>query len=170
MPSGAVHPNRKPGLKLSLWDGITPLGESRGGTPASVRAPKERAPHPQDAAVGTLRLPAFRFLRLFRSPGERSETRGAAVKPRSCSRISLRSSGLRNDETRVSEDKSQAPPLTFSKPSRVRHANRASLAPRGMRRRMPFSHQCLVIKLEIAHSQKRTRREIHADNRRDRSN
>ena len=69
MPSGAVHPNRKPGLKLSLWDEITPLGESRGGTPSSVRAPKERAPHPQDAAVVTLRLPAFRFLQfLLRSP------------------------------------------------------------------------------------------------------
>src|ERR1700721_2984013 len=39
MPSGAVHPNRKPGLKLSLWDGIIPLGESRGGTPTGVRAP-----------------------------------------------------------------------------------------------------------------------------------
>jgi hypothetical protein len=24
MPSGAVHPNRKPGLKLSLWDEILP--------------------------------------------------------------------------------------------------------------------------------------------------
>src|SRR5580704_14895399 len=33
------HVLRKPGLKLSLWDGIIPLGESRGGTPASVRAP-----------------------------------------------------------------------------------------------------------------------------------
>ena len=30
----------------SLWDGIIPLGESRGGTPSGVRAPKERAPHP----------------------------------------------------------------------------------------------------------------------------
>ena len=84
-------------------------------------------------------------------------------------------SGLRNDETRVSEDESQAPPLTFSKPSRVRHADRASPALRGTRRRMPFSQlpfsqQCLVIKLETAHAQKRTRREIHADNRRDRSN
>ena len=36
---------RKPGLKLSLWDGLIPSGESRGGTPASVRAPKGRAPH-----------------------------------------------------------------------------------------------------------------------------
>ena len=35
---------RKPGLKPSLWDGITPLGESRGGTPTGVRAPSERAP------------------------------------------------------------------------------------------------------------------------------
>src|SRR5258708_35617801 len=32
----------------------------------------------QDAAVATQRLPAFRFLHSFRSPGERSETRGAA--------------------------------------------------------------------------------------------
>src|SRR5580700_6459726 len=30
---------RKPGLELSLWDGIIPLGESRGGTPTGVRAP-----------------------------------------------------------------------------------------------------------------------------------
>jgi hypothetical protein len=29
----------------SLWDGIIPLGESRGGTPSGVRAPKGRAPH-----------------------------------------------------------------------------------------------------------------------------
>jgi hypothetical protein len=41
----AVKQDWKPGLKLSLWDGIIPLGESRGGTPSSVRAPKGRAPH-----------------------------------------------------------------------------------------------------------------------------
>src|SRR5580692_13202582 len=79
---------------------------------------------------------------------ERSETR-----ERRCSRTFVpgfrcAQSRLRNDETRVSEDESQAPPLTFSKPSRVRHANRASLALRGTRRRMPFSQQCLVTKLE----------------------
>jgi hypothetical protein len=28
----------KPGLKPSLWDEITPLGESRGGTPEGERA------------------------------------------------------------------------------------------------------------------------------------
>jgi hypothetical protein len=41
-------------------------------------------------------LPSF----FLRSPGERSETRGAAAKPHHRSRISLRSSGLRNGETR----------------------------------------------------------------------
>jgi len=60
------------------------------------------------------------------------------MEPNLRSRISLRSIQATNDETGVSEDESQAPPLTFSKPSRVRHADRASLALRGMRRRMPF--------------------------------
>src|SRR5580693_4730824 len=97
------------------------------------------------------------------------------MEPNLRSRISLRSIQATNDETRVSKDKSQAPPLTFSKPSRVRTVNRASLALRGMRRRMtfsqlPFSQQRLVIKLETGHSQKRTRRDIHADDRRDGGN
>ena len=35
----------KPGLKLSLWDGIIPLGESRGGTPSDERAFMRREPH-----------------------------------------------------------------------------------------------------------------------------
>src|SRR5580704_15486102 len=43
----------------------TPLGESRGGTPSSVRAPKGRAPHRKMRRLVTLRLPAFRFLQLF---------------------------------------------------------------------------------------------------------
>src|ERR1700719_1836975 len=118
----------------------------------------------QDAAVVTLRLPAFRFLRFFVARVEQSETRerqssGIFVPGFRCAQ-----SRLRNDETRVTETESQAPPLTFSKPSRVRHADRASPALRGMRRRMPFSQlpfsqQCLVIKLKSQHSQKRTRRE-----------
>jgi hypothetical protein len=64
-----------------------------------VRAPKGRAPHRKMRRLVTLRLPAFRFLQFLRSPGERSETRGAAAKPHHRSRISLRSSGLRNGET-----------------------------------------------------------------------
>jgi hypothetical protein len=43
----------------------TPSGESRGGTPSSVRAPKGRAPHRKMRRLVTLRLPAFRFLQLI---------------------------------------------------------------------------------------------------------
>src|SRR5580704_6964867 len=39
LSSPRQSPPRKPGLKPSLWDGIIPLGESRGGTPTGVRAP-----------------------------------------------------------------------------------------------------------------------------------
>src|SRR5580698_2704011 len=53
----------------SLWDGIIPLGESRGGTPSGVRAPKERAPHRKMRRLVTLRLPAFRFLQFIRLIG-----------------------------------------------------------------------------------------------------
>src|SRR5580700_11265229 len=106
---------------------------------------------------------------------ERSETRERRWSQTFVPGFRCAQSGLRNDETRVSEDESQAPPLTFSKKSRVRHANRVNLALRGTHRRMPFSQlpfsqQCLVIKLEAWRSQKRTRRETHADDRRDSSN
>jgi hypothetical protein len=43
----------------------SPFGESRGGTPTSVRAPKGRAPHRKMRRLLTLRLPAFRILHFF---------------------------------------------------------------------------------------------------------
>jgi hypothetical protein len=110
---------------------MIPSGESRGGTPSSVRAPKGRAPHRKMRRLVTLRLPAFRFLHFLRSPGERSETRGAAMKPRSRSRMSLRSSGLRNQERKTER---QAPPLPFLGPNRFR-ASRDRILPA----RAPFS-------------------------------
>src|SRR5580658_9620996 len=62
MPSGAVHPNRKPGLKLSLGDEILPTGrEPRWNAGKRARSKRARAAS-QDAAVVTRRLPAFRFL------------------------------------------------------------------------------------------------------------
>jgi hypothetical protein len=61
MPSGAVHPNRKPGLKPSLWDGIIPLGESRGGTPEGERA-LQGARRVARCGGCDPRLSAFRFL------------------------------------------------------------------------------------------------------------
>src|SRR5580658_2412790 len=65
MPSGAVHPNRKPGLKLSLGDEILPTGREPWWN-AGKRARSKRArAASQDAAVVTRRLPAFRFLHLF---------------------------------------------------------------------------------------------------------
>src|SRR5580692_7742630 len=93
-------------------------------------------------------LPSFFVARV-----EQSETRERRWSRTFVPGFRCAQSRLRNDETGVSEDESQAPPLTFSKPSRVRQANRASLALRGMRRRMtfsqlPFSQQRLVIKLE----------------------
>jgi hypothetical protein len=60
MPSGAVHPNRKPGLKPSLWDGIIPLGESRGGTPEGERA-LQGARRVARCGGCDPRLSAFRF-------------------------------------------------------------------------------------------------------------
>src|SRR4029077_20827928 len=155
---------RKPGLKLSLWDGIIPLGENRGGTPSSVRAPKGRAPHRKMRRwlpCVCRRSASFIY---FVARVEQSETRERRRSRTFVPGFRCAQSGLQG-ETRVSEDQSQAPPLTFSKPSRVRHPNRASPARRGMRRRMlfsqlslsqlPLSQQCLVTKLESAHSQKR---------------
>src|ERR1700724_1992025 len=114
-----------------------------------ARSKRARAA-PQGAAVVTLRLPAFRFLHFsfFVARMERSVIRGGRAAGYFVPGLRFAQSGLRNDETGVSEDESQAPPLTFSKPSRVRRSDRTSLAPRGMRRRVPFSQQCLVTKLE----------------------
>src|ERR1700680_2222749 len=54
----------------------TPSGESRGGTPTSVRAPKGRAPHRKMRRLVTLRLPAFRFLLLFLESFDRAKLNG----------------------------------------------------------------------------------------------
>src|SRR3984957_3664815 len=112
MPPGAVHPNRKPGLKLSLWEGIIPLGESRGGTPTSVRAPLSArriarcgGGYPAFAGVP---LPSIFFVARM----ERSVIRGGRAAGDFVPGLRFAPSGLRNDETGVSEDEKQAPPLT----------------------------------------------------------
>jgi hypothetical protein len=101
----------------------TPLGESRGGTPSSVRAPKGRAPHRKMRRLVTLRLPAFRFLQFssfFVARMERSAIRERRCERRSRSRIALRSiraTKLRNQERKTER---QAPPLAFFYPNRFR--------------------------------------------------
>src|SRR3984957_20134015 len=113
MPPGAVHPNRKPGLKLSLWEGIIPLGESRGGTPASVRAPLSArriarcgGGYPAFAGVP---LPSF----IFVARVEQSETRERRWSRTFVPGFRCAQSGLRNGETGVANKETEAPPLSF---------------------------------------------------------
>jgi hypothetical protein len=72
---------------------VSPLGKSRGGTPQGVRALQgARRTQVRRILVCVFRRSAFLYF--FRSPGERSETRGSARKLNHRSRMSLRSSGL----------------------------------------------------------------------------
>ena len=62
----------------------TPLGESRGGTPSSVRAPKGRAPHRKMRRLVTLRLPAFRFLHFIGLTGRNRNNGRPKGRPHPC--------------------------------------------------------------------------------------
>jgi hypothetical protein len=62
----------------------TPLGKSRGGTPASVRAPKGRAPHRKMRRLVTLRLPAFRFLHFLGLMGRNRNNGRPKGRPHPC--------------------------------------------------------------------------------------
>jgi hypothetical protein len=117
----------------------------------------ERAPHRKMRRLVTCVCRRSASFIYFVARVEQSETRERRWSRTFVPGFRCAQSRLRNDETGVSEDESQAPPLTFSKPSRVRQANRASLALRGTRRRMPFSQQCLVIRLERAGIRRRAR-------------
>src|SRR5580704_1585550 len=69
----------------------------------------------QDAAVVTLRLPAFRFLHFFVARVERSETRERRWSQTFVPGFRCAQSRLRNDETGVSEDRKLGPTPDFLK-------------------------------------------------------
>jgi hypothetical protein len=96
---------------------MIPLGESRGGTPTSVRAPKGRAPHRKMRRLVPCVCRRSASFNLFRSPGERSKTRGAAVKPHSRSGCRFAHPGY---ETRYGRTKSRPHPCPFLGPDRFR--------------------------------------------------
>jgi hypothetical protein len=70
---------------------VSPLDESRGGTPEDVRTPNGvRAAARKAAVITEQRLTAFRFLLFLRSPDGAKRNPGSAYELLDRSRISLR--------------------------------------------------------------------------------